>query len=87
MALPAKLGLWARTAGYFRDPAVSLWRKLMALWAVLYVASPLDLVPDVIPVLGWLDDVGVLGLVAWFFVREIHKHAQQAAENPPVSQG
>ncbi len=34
------------------------WQILLC---VLYVVSPLDLVPDVIPVLGWLDDIGVLG--------------------------
>lgn len=27
--------------------------------AVLYIVSPIDLVPDVIPVIGWADDVAV----------------------------
>lgn len=46
------------------------------LSAVAYAVSPIDAVPDVIPVVGWLDDLGVLGLataavgglVGWAFV-------------------
>jgi len=79
-----KLGLWARAVRYFRDPQVAGWRKLMALWAVLYVASPIDLIPDAIPVLGWLDDLGVLTLVAGFFVREIHRHGAGRPPPPPL---
>jgi uncharacterized membrane protein YkvA (DUF1232 family) len=40
-----------------RSPASA---KLVAILAALYVISPVDLVPDVIPLLGWLDD----GIVA-----------------------
>ena len=39
--------------------------KIVILLAALYVASPVDLVSDFIPVLGWLDD----GLVAWLLLR------------------
>ena len=41
-----------------RTPAIA---KLTAIVALLYVISPLDLIPDVLPILGWLDD----GLVAY----------------------
>jgi uncharacterized membrane protein YkvA (DUF1232 family) len=40
-------------------------------------------IPDVIPVLGWLDDVGVLSVVTWFVVREIRKHAKRAQVAEP----
>ncbi len=37
------------------------WKRVMiAILAMLYVISPLDLIPDFIPVVGWLDDLGVL---------------------------
>lgn len=34
--------------------------------ALLYLVSPLDCIPDIIPVVGWLDDIGVLALVVKF---------------------
>ena len=71
-----KQNLAGQTLGYFRDPAVSLARKLLGAFAVAYVALPIDLIPDFIPVLGWLDDLGVVGAVAWFLVRDIRKHAR-----------
>ncbi|MEQ1593906.1 MAG: YkvA family protein [Casimicrobium sp.] len=39
-------------------------RAVIAFLAFLYIISPLDLVPDVIPFFGWLDDLGVLAWAA-----------------------
>ena len=44
----------------FGDQRVSIWAKLIAIALVVYLASPLDLIPDFIPVLGVLDDVVVV---------------------------
>lgn len=44
----------------FTDSRVPLMTKLIPLIAIAYVISPIDLVPDVFPVLGQLDDLGVL---------------------------
>lgn len=38
---------------------------LYVLAAIIYILSPIDFVPDVIPIIGWLDDVGVLGLLGY----------------------
>jgi uncharacterized membrane protein YkvA (DUF1232 family) len=49
------------------DGRVPVWLKLMLLGAVAYVVFPFDLIPDVIPVLGELDDLVVLIVAArWF---------------------
>ena len=71
-----------RTFAYFRDRKVSLWSKLLAVFAVVYVISPIDLIPDVIPVIGWLDDIGVVSLVVAFYLREINAY-NPTTENPP----
>lgn len=41
----------------YRDPRVPLYAKVFAAVVVGYAFSPLDLVPDFIPVLGYLDDL------------------------------
>ena len=43
-----------------RDPRVPLWQKAIPVLAVLYVISPFDFIPDIIPGLGQLDDIGVV---------------------------
>lgn len=41
------------------------WKRVMiGVLALLYVLSPLDLVPDWIPLVGWLDDIGILAWAA-----------------------
>jgi len=56
---------------YVNDPSVPLIRKLAGVLAVLYFLSPVDLLPDFIPLLGWLDDLGVLSAAALFMMREV----------------
>ena len=70
---------------YFKDREVSLWSKLLGLFAVAYVVSPIDLVPDVIPVFGWLDDVGVVGLVVAYYLRQINQHARRRLLPPAAA--
>ena len=43
-----------------RDPLVPLLVKALPLAALLYVISPLDFLPDVLPVIGQLDDLGII---------------------------
>jgi uncharacterized membrane protein YkvA (DUF1232 family) len=75
----------AQIRRYFRDDAVSGWRKLVVVAGVAYLVFPIDLVPDVVPLLGWLDDLGVLGAALTFFARDVASHAAKAGavEAPP----
>lgn len=52
-----------------RDPRTPGWLKAMAFFVVAYALSPIDLVPDFIPVLGYLDDVILLPVLIWLIVR------------------
>lgn len=65
----------AQLSRYFRDPEVPGWRKFLLLGAALYVVMPLDLIPDVVPILGWLDDVGVVGAAVMLLRRDVARHS------------
>ncbi len=43
-----------------KDPATPLAARVVAILAIAYAASPIDLIPDFIPVLGQLDDLLVV---------------------------
>jgi uncharacterized membrane protein YkvA (DUF1232 family) len=53
---------------FLTDRGAPIWPRVVAVLTLAYVVLPIDAIPDVIPVLGWLDDLGVvtfaLGLVA-----------------------
>jgi uncharacterized membrane protein YkvA (DUF1232 family) len=66
MLLPNLLTL---LRGLIRDPRVGRFDKLLLVVAVAWVASPIDLIPEFIPVFGPLDDVVVVALILRRLVR------------------
>ena len=66
----ARLKNWAKNiksdviALYFcaRDPRVPWYAKAVAVLVVAYALSPIDLIPDFIPVIGYLDDIILIPL-------------------------
>jgi uncharacterized membrane protein YkvA (DUF1232 family) len=54
-----------------RDQRTPLLPKVILATAVLYAFSPLDLIPDVIPFLGQVDDVAVLALGMDLFLKNV----------------
>jgi uncharacterized membrane protein YkvA (DUF1232 family) len=69
-----------------RDPRVPWYAKAIAAAAAAYAVSPIDLIPDFIPVLGQLDDLVIVPLAVALAIRLIppaimaeHRHA--AAEH------
>lgn len=66
----------------FADPSTPAWAKAILAAAIAYVLCPFDAIPDFILIVGWTDDVGVLGAAlsgaAGACVREDHR--QRARE-------
>lgn len=60
-ALALKHNLYALYLAYHRKD-VSLLAKMIAVTVVAYALSPIDLIPDFIPVIGYLDDMILLPL-------------------------
>lgn len=52
-----------------RDPRTPWALRLLALAVAAYAASPIDLIPDFIPVLGYVDDLLLLPLAVWLILR------------------
>ncbi len=69
----------------FRDRRTPWLARIIALLAVAYAVSPVDLIPEVIPVIGLLDDIFVLAaglyLVLWLTPPEILAACRQRAED------
>lgn len=86
----------------FRKELVTLWRAFMAaetplhlkalmLLVPLYLLSPLDLIPDFIPFVGWLDDLVIVPLLVSRIVSMLPRAAEarstrhdQRTDNGPV---
>ncbi len=73
-----------------RDPRTPLAARVLAACVAAYAFSPIDLIPDVIPVLGLLDDLILIPAGIWLVVRmvppdvyaECRARAAEAAERP-----
>jgi len=54
-----------------RHPGTPWYAKAMAFLVAAYALSPIDLIPDFIPILGYLDDMVLLPLGIWLTVRMV----------------
>ncbi len=57
----------------YRDPRTPLIAKILAIGVVAYAFSPIDLIPDFIPVLGLLDEAILLPLGIWLTLKFVPK--------------
>jgi uncharacterized membrane protein YkvA (DUF1232 family) len=66
-----------------RHPEAPLWLKLGSAGLVLYLISPVDLLPDVIPVLGLVDDLVLIPLAMRWMLNRLPAHLRgEAAQKP-----
>ena len=78
-----------------RDPRTPWYARGFGMLIAAYALSPIDLIPDFIPVLGLLDDAVLIPLGIWLFVKmlppgrfdEHRQAAEQAAERPRSALG
>ena len=73
----AKLPLFDKLSlagALYGDRRIGLAPRLIALGLVLYLAMPLDIIPDFIPVLGYLDDVLIVVIGVGLLLRAIPRY-------------
>ncbi len=73
----------------YKHPDVGILPRLLILLTVGYALSPVDLIPDFIPLLGYLDDLillpALIALSIRLIPREIMENSRQKAQEHPVS--
>ena len=80
--MPAFIDNWKRRARQlktevyalylaYKDPRTPWYARLLAALVVAYAFSPIDLIPDPIPVLGYLDDLVLIPLGVYLALRLI----------------
>lgn len=85
MAILESIRVWARQ---IKRDALMLWfaqrhrdtpflAKAVCVFTVAYALSPIDLIPDFIPVLGYVDEVLLLPALIWLAVRLLPPHVIQ----------
>jgi len=73
----------------FRDPRIPWYAKIVAISVVAYAFSPIDLIPDFIPILGYLDDLVIvplgiilaLKLIPSLIIQEYKIKAEETRQN------
>jgi uncharacterized membrane protein YkvA (DUF1232 family) len=65
--------MWA----WLTDPEAPIWGKVIILACLVYVISPLDAIPDVIPVVGLSDDVAVVLAAACKLGSELNRYKRK----------
>ncbi len=71
------ISLWEMT----KDPTAQWESKAVAIGALIYTISPVDAIPDVVPILGLTDDAGVIAAAVAILGQALKKYAQEQNQN------
>ncbi len=75
----------------YKDPRVPWYAKLLAACVIAYALSPIDLIPDPIPVVGYLDDIILVPIGIYIVLKmippEVIDECRQKAEIAAIRPG
>jgi uncharacterized membrane protein YkvA (DUF1232 family) len=73
----------------YLDPRVPWYVKILILLLLGYFISPIDLIPDFIPIIGYLDDLLIISLTIYIIVKlmplEVYQDCRNKAICEPIS--
>ena len=56
-----------------RNPNAPKAPKFVVAALLLYIIWPADIIPDIAPLFGWADDLGLMGLTVWWLHKEVER--------------
>ncbi len=68
----------------YRDPRVPWYVKLIILLLLGYFISPIDLIPDFIPIIGYLDDILIVSVTIYLIIKLIPREVFQDCRNKAI---
>jgi len=72
----------------YRDPRVPLYAKIFVAIVVAYALSPIDLIPDFIPILGYIDDLIIIPAGIYLSLkmipREVLEECREKAQSASI---
>ena len=82
-----KTDIYALSLAY-KDPRVPLHAKIFVAVVVAYALSPIDLIPDFIPILGYIDDLIIIPVGIYLSLkmipREVLLECRKKAQSAPI---
>lgn len=83
----ARSGIGRLVLRLMLDRRVPIWTKLIIPAAIAYMASPIDILPDIVPLLGWLDDIAAIIVSVTLFLmavpRDVLREHSGGPQAPP----
>lgn len=61
----------------YKSPKTSIFAKVLVVIIIAYAVSPIDFIPDFIPIIGYLDDLIILPLLIAFAIKLIPKDVME----------
>jgi len=69
--------IWQKVEALYKlikDPKAAWGSKALAIGALIYLISPMDAIPDVIPIVGLIDDVAIITFAVTKLINDISKY-------------
>jgi uncharacterized membrane protein YkvA (DUF1232 family) len=65
---------WDAIVDFMLDGKAPIGPKLFIILAIVYIISPADVLPDVFPIIGWIDDLGLTGIAIFILSRAVNRY-------------
>ncbi len=65
---------WGTIVDFMLDRKAPLGPKLFVALALVYIIFPADVLPDVFPIIGWIDDLGLASIAVFILSRAVNRY-------------